>query len=99
MTNKEAIKIIRSECYIANLLNLDRTRMVNTALDKAVEALEQEPCDDAISKQAVLDAMYELCNTGETLKENPWRENPHIDAIVETIERLPSGKLQAKSEV
>lgn len=41
MTNKEAIEIIRSECYVANLLNLDRTRMVNTALDKACEALKQ----------------------------------------------------------
>ena len=41
MTNEEAIKIIRSECYIANLLNLDRTQMVNTALDKACEALKQ----------------------------------------------------------
>ncbi len=41
MTNEEAIKIIRSECYVANLLNLDRTRIVNTALDKACEALKQ----------------------------------------------------------
>lgn len=41
MTNKEAINIIKSECYVANLLNLDRTRIVNTALDKACEALEQ----------------------------------------------------------
>jgi hypothetical protein len=29
-------------------------------------------CGDAISRKAVLDAMYELCDTGETLKENPW---------------------------
>lgn len=36
----EAIRVIKSECYISNLLNLDRTRMVNTALDMAVEALQ-----------------------------------------------------------
>lgn len=36
----EAIRIIKSECYISDLLDLDRTRMVNTALDRAVEALE-----------------------------------------------------------
>ena len=41
MTNKEAIDIIKSECYVANLLNLDKTRMINTALDKACEALKQ----------------------------------------------------------
>jgi hypothetical protein len=51
---------------------------------------EQEPCEDAISRQAVLDAMYELCNTEETLEENPWRDNPHIDAITDAIENLPS---------
>ena len=43
MTDKErqeAIRVIKSECYISNLLNLDRTIMVNTALDMAVEALQ-----------------------------------------------------------
>jgi len=46
-------------------------------------------CEDAISRQAAIDAMFALCDTGETLKENPWRDNPHIDAVTETIERLP----------
>lgn len=50
----EAIRVIKSECYISNLLNLDRTRMVNTALDKAVEALKAEPCEDCISREDVL---------------------------------------------
>lgn len=38
MTIAEAKKIIKSECYIADLLNLDRTQMVNTALDTVIEA-------------------------------------------------------------
>ena len=42
MTLEEAKKIIKSECYIADLLNLDRTRMVNTALDMAIMALGTE---------------------------------------------------------
>lgn len=46
--------------------------------------------EDLISRQAVLDALYELCDTGETLIENPWRDNPHIDALVDAIEQLPS---------
>ena len=41
MTASEAIKIIKSECYVFNPLNFDRTQLINTALDKAVEALEQ----------------------------------------------------------
>ena len=41
MTLEKAKKIIKSECYIADLLNLDRTRMVNTALDTVIEAAEE----------------------------------------------------------
>lgn len=41
MTASEAIKIIKSECYVFNPLNFDRTQLINTALDAAVEALEQ----------------------------------------------------------
>lgn len=40
MTIEEAIKIIKSECYVFNPLNLDRTQMVNTALDMAIRSLE-----------------------------------------------------------
>lgn len=41
MTNKDAIDIIKSECYVFNPLNFDRSTMVNTALDMATEALER----------------------------------------------------------
>lgn len=43
MTREEAIDIIKSECYVFNPLNFDRSTMVNTALDMAIKALEQEP--------------------------------------------------------
>ena len=42
MTREEAIGIIKSECYVFFPLNLDRQTMVNTALDMAIKALEQE---------------------------------------------------------
>lgn len=42
MSNDEAINIIKSECYVFNPLNFDRSTMVNTALDVAVEALEKD---------------------------------------------------------
>ena len=45
---------------------------------------------DLISRQAAIDAMFALCDTGETLTENKWRDNPHIDAITEELEMLPS---------
>lgn len=43
MTVNEAINIIKSECYVFNPLNFDKSTMVNTALDIAIQALEQEP--------------------------------------------------------
>ena len=55
MTKKDAIDIIKSECYVFNPLNFDRSTMVNTALDMAVKALEQEPCNDAISRKALIE--------------------------------------------
>ena len=45
MTKEEAINTIKSECYVFNPLNFDRSTMVNTALDMAIKALEQEPAE------------------------------------------------------
>ena len=54
---KEAIRIIKSECYISDLLDLDRTRMVNSALDTAIEALESKDVLDMIL--AEIDEQYD----------------------------------------
>lgn len=59
MTLEEAKKIIKSECYIADLLDLDRTQMVNTALDMAIMAiiaLEKTrwiPCSERLPDEKV----------------------------------------------
>ena len=42
MTEEEAIDIIKSECYVFNPLNFDRSTMINTALDMAVNALKSD---------------------------------------------------------
>lgn len=56
MSREEAINIIKSECYVFNPLNFDRSTMVNTALDMAIQALEQEPIlDKLIAEIADLD--------------------------------------------
>lgn len=57
--------------------------------DTIIKALEQEPCEDAVSRQAAIDAMYSICGDG-TLKENEWRDNPHIDSIIDALNELPS---------
>lgn len=74
MTNEEAVKIIKSECYIADLLNLDRTRMVNTALDLAIKALEQQLCEDCVSRKAVMfeiDESYNIVDLEKRIKDLP----------------------------
>ena len=42
MTREEAIGVIKSECYVFNPLNFERSTMVNTALDMAIKALEMQ---------------------------------------------------------
>ena len=42
MTNKEAKEIIKSECYVFNPLDFDKSTRINTALDVAIEALEKQ---------------------------------------------------------
>lgn len=41
MTREEAIDVIKSECYVFNPLDFDRSTRINTALDMAIEALDQ----------------------------------------------------------
>ena len=74
MTNKEAISVIKSECYIFNPLDFDRTTRINTALDMAVEALEKQDriaqvlddCDLLESWETLDD--YDLLEAWEVLK-------------------------------
>ena len=41
MTDEKAIEVIKQNCYVSNLLDLDETVMINTALDRAVDALKK----------------------------------------------------------
>ena len=74
MTREEAINIIKSECYVFNPLNFDKSTMVNTALDMAIEALEKQDriaqilddCD-LLESWEVLDD-YDLLEAWEVLK-------------------------------
>ena len=55
MSREEAKRIL----YVYRAVNLvDASH--REAFDKAIEALEQEPCDDAISRQAVLDMLGQI---------------------------------------
>ena len=47
--------------------------------------------DDVISRKQAVEAMYALVDG--CVCDDEWRENPHIDAIVDTLENLPSAHL------
>ena len=71
MTREEARGIIKSECYIFDPLNLDRSTMVNTALDMAIIALEQEEI------VRCKDCKHRPVDTGKQIE--PPEENGRID--------------------
>ena len=57
--------------------------LYNTALSMAIKALEQEPCDDAVSRQAVLNEVREIAtwHSGDAFNE---------DRVITHMKMLPS---------
>ena len=66
--------------YLQNHTN-DYSEKSHTAMMMAIKALEQEPCEDCISRQAVLDAFWKL---NIELRPNA------IDAILNMVNDMPS---------
>ena len=66
MTRKEAIGVIKSECYIFNPLDFDRSTKINTALDMAIKALDQESIIDKIRDEIMDTGAYEQEVNGNT---------------------------------
>jgi len=64
MTNEEAIKAIKSHCYFANLVPVGKE-----ALDMAIKALEQEPCEDTISRADAVRVASGYCHPANIAKE------------------------------
>jgi len=67
MTREEAIKNIKEHCYFANLIP-----QAKEALDIAIKALEQEPCEDCISRLWLKEAIH---NFYYGLKHTPTEED------------------------
>lgn len=74
------IRVLKEECYIGDLLNLDRTRIVNTALDKAVLSLEligylkDRPCEACVfhadSGCSKFDCVFDRFLRGDAYENN-----------------------------
>ena len=63
MTREEAVKAIKSHCYFANLVPVGKE-----ALDMAIEALEQEPCEDTISRAETVQFLRNHSNDFKDVK-------------------------------
>ena len=62
-------------------------------LEKRIAALEQGPCDDAISRQAVLDDLEKSHITSGVRNQGTWNEC--IDSMMRTIKDMPSVQTKA----
>ena len=66
MTREEAIDVIKSECYVFNPLDFDRSTKINTALYMAIKALEQESIIDKLRDEIMDTGAYEQEVNGNT---------------------------------
>ena len=66
-------------------------------LEKRIEALEQEPCDDAISRQAVLAAMRKNHRSGGRDIDGDYIEGDYKESLYDDIISLPSATSQPKT--
>lgn len=94
MTRGEAIKIIK-ECKEKGFKHTFYTlNEYYTALDMAITALEQEPCEDAISRQAALDLIKGFIADATSHGISP-RLDP--DYVMDGIKALPPVNPQPKT--
>ena len=84
MTNEKAISIIKNafSWYEDNARESEEEDWSgqHEALKMAIKALEQQPCEDCISRQAVDDAIYDYSRSCDV----------NYEQIMEFIDKLPS---------
>lgn len=84
MTREETIQLLRNwDGYFIGHGSDD----VNEALDIAIKALEQKSCEDAISREAAIEAVIDLCKYYTPTKSV---NHPHMDFVIEELQNLPS---------
>lgn len=67
------------------------------ALDMAIKALEQQPCEDTISRQAEIDAAFSLCEDCDSGYCGSCRVNyPGEKDVIKVIRNLPSAEPERK---
>ena len=92
MIREEIIIIQAQHGYIEAL-----SKMIEKQ-DKTIKALKQEPCEDAISRQAVLSKIEEVCFSEEWVQFRVDNgSNGQRDFLINYIEKLPPVTPQPKT--
>ena len=84
MTREEAIDLLDN---LIGMIEDNHESDYDTALKMAIKALEQEPCEDAVSRQAVLDYIHRILNQGTGKKKS-------FEFIQKYVEKQPPVKPQ-----
>ena len=91
MTREEAIKGLKSLVEVRRkYCDMQTMKDEIECLDMAIKALEQEPCDDAINRQAVLAAMQKNHRSGGRDIDGDYIEGNYRECLYDDIISLPS---------
>ena len=88
MNNKEARRELDSIDYYLQHHTDDYSERSHDAMMMAISALEQEPCDDAISRDAVIEAIASNDSTNGTVAVFTGKQ------VIAMINKLPSVRPQ-----
>lgn len=90
MTREEAIEWFRSSAFY---------HKDHEPFNMAIKALEQEPCKDAISRQAVLDEIQSAYDSEPLTDETNGVDYINKEMIEDFVESLPPVTPQPKTEI
>lgn len=94
MTKQEAIDVLKSECYVFNPLNFDRTTLINTALDVAIESLQLDDFMDTVSKNSYdreFNARKEAEMEAYKLKRRAKKLEKKLMTLEQAVIEIPEG--------
>ena len=89
MTNEEAINVLND--YDINF-ERNTAEEIAEAHEMAIKALEEQPSEDCISRQAVLDALHSKFADG--FDGDKWWNSTHV---LDAVNRVPSATPQPKT--
>ena len=87
MTRKEATSLLKSRVDLIKS-NYPEIDDYCEALEMAVEALKQEPCEDCISREALLTSLEEPMNWTDS--EAEIQQQRDYEGFIELVKSMPS---------